>query len=526
MKMEHDSDLAKRRQALQEQKKVLLELQSSDTPFNFAPSVLKARAFAPSPKLGTRALPEKFEQSAPYHGVDIPPESSLQTTIASTHFLGPLVTHSELLGDDEYLPDTHAAWAETDEKVLGLSSAPSTTAESSAGNDSPLRYQMTLRDDKVTESRCVTGINFHTKLDDVVLTSHSQRADGKLGASQGTVAVWGLDAGRGALQRSLMATSPITAMELLSITPSLVIGGTGGGNIVMWDIRSKTALPVTTFGGEDCDVTTSHGRQPVTAINTTVVPSPVFCSASVSGYLYKWSLSKPDYPISMSIIEENTGASELMFSCLDFPRSTQLFDDNLAASNRRTQVFAGTYDGSIYRLNNNGSQWSIEDGRAKHSASVTALSPHPFGHRVPFLEDIVVSSSYDWTMRLWLFRRGQPFQELALFDMIENGGVNDVQWSQKHPTIFCAGDEAGALSLFDVSSQLMPDGSSSCQLTVPRTTDRAALTRVQWDNNCQNICTGDVNGNIALWSCSSAFAGLPDAEWTAQYFKTQSARDP
>lgn len=125
-------------------------------------------------------------------------------------------------------------------------------------------------------------------------------------------------------------------------------------------------------------------------------------------------------------------------------------------------------DGSVRRLDRNGSSWNLDVGCGKHDAAVSAISAHPLGNRATFLDDVLVSASADWTVGLWLLRRGQPCKELTAFHMIADGAAYDVKWSPEHATVFAAGDESGALSLFDVSGTLSPGGGRSCyQFSAP-----------------------------------------------------------
>lgn len=542
--MEKESELAKRRRLLREQKEALLGLQTSrvrspsTTVTNASPAkrspVKRSNStftFRRSSLGGQPPRSASAVQTAVCTGVDIPPVLDNYTTSerrrggSPPRRPNPQPTHAELLGEDDFVPDL-AGWSASED---GLSAADgqglSSKQFASVGNkNSPLFYEASLRDDEATATRCVTAIKSHRKFDDVVLTAHAERSDRKLGADPGTVALWGLDGGRGALQRTLIANSPVTALELMAISPSLVVGGTRGGNVLMWDTRVKTALPIKTFGSDPCEPTHSHGRQAVTAIKTTSSASPVFFSSSASGYLYKWSLSKPESPVTRTILQDETGAAELNISCLDLPRTTRLSAEERSSSNRNTSLFAGAMDGSIRRLDRNGSSWSLDVGCGKHDAAVSAISAHPLGNRATFLDDVLVSASADWTLRLWLLRRGQPCTELAAFDMIANGAVHDVEWSPQHATVFAAGDESGALSLFDVSGTLSPDGGrSSYRFSAPGR-EKAPITRVQWGNNSRYVCAGDADGTLTIWKCNSAFAGLPGADWMTRFLKVQVQR--
>lgn len=536
--MKRESELDKRRRLLREQKAALLGLQTSrvesptttvseasparrspvrrsNSTFTFRRSSLGAQ---PTPSINTL-------DSKVCGGIDIPPlrieRASLNRNEADIPLKRP---HVELLGEEDFSPNS-AGWFAAED----LSSVDDGTSTKhftdTAGKNSPLSYEISLQNERATSRRCVTAIKSHKKFDDIVLSAHVQRSDGKLGTDLGTVALWALDGGHGSLQRCLVANAPITALELMPISPSLVIGGTRSGNILMWDTRVKSALPINTFGGNHWDPTNSHGRQVVTAIKTSSLSSPVFFTSSSSGHLYKWTLSQPDSPIARTIVQDETGAAELNISCLDIPHSARLSADGKRSSNRGTSLFAGAMDGSIHRLDGKGSNWSLDVGRGRHEAAVNAVAAHPLSSRAAFLDDVLVSASADWTLRLWLLRRGLPCKQLAMFDMIANGAVHDVKWSPQHATVFASGDDSGVLSLFDLSGGLSPSGASTgYQFKIPQG-DNVPISKVQWANNSRYVCTGNADGKLSIWTCNSSFAGLPGADWMARFLKAKATED-
>lgn len=543
--MERESELAKRRRLLREQKEALLGLQTTRV---HSPSTTVSDA-SPSKRSPVRRSNSTFSfrsvrsslggqsgrsantvDSTVCTGINIPPVRNERKNLeprksgSPPRRPHPEPTHAELLGEDDFVPDL-AGWSASEDGLSAEDGVSSRQFTSTGDKNSPLSYDGSLQDENATALRCVTAIKFHKKFDDVVLSAHAERSDRKLGADLGTVALWGLDGGRGALQRSLVANSPVTALELMAISPSLVLGGTRSGNVLMWDTRVKTALPINTFGSDPCDPTHSHGRQVVTGIKTSSSASPVFFSSSSSGYLYKWSLSKTESPITRTIVQDETGAAELNISCIDLPHSARLSADERSLSNRSTALFAGAMDGSVHRLDGKGSSWNLDVGCGKHEAGVSAISAHPLSSRSAFLDDVLVSASADWTLRLWLLRRGLPCRQLATFDMIANGAVHDVKWSPQHATVFAAGDDSGVLGLFDVSGALSPGGGrTGYQFNVPGS-ESVPISKVQWANNSRYVCAGDANGTLSIWTCNSSFAGLPGADWMTRFLKAKAAED-
>lgn len=390
----------------------------------------------------------------------------------------------------------------------------------------PLQHQFTLSDPIASDMRRVIAMRFHSKLDNILLSAHSSRSDGKFGAAESTVAVWSLEQPRPALQRTLLASSPITALEHFPISPTFVVAGTSVGSILMWDLRVKTALPIHTFDDHTTDMRDFHDRRSITTLKTTAVASPVFLSTTASGHVCKWSLSDPTHPISQAVVLDPVRTVELAVHAADFPSSTRLSGHETKETNRPPSFFAGTLQGDVCRVETDKTSWSVDSARGQHDAPVTALSAHPSGSRVPYLDDALATASFDWTVNVWHFRRGQPCKRVWSFDNAANGVVYDVAWSTLHPTVLCCGDEAGVISLFDLSGHVVnaKTDSSEWRFMPPGKSSRDAITALQWSKNDRFICAGDAQGKISVWTATSSLATLPDAEWMGQFLKSKAAR--
>lgn len=525
--MDHRFEIQERRRRLQQQKETLVALQSFQNTKS-RPSVNHNPHSNPHSYLNRNASPHgssSFSRALKAE-LNVPPSSAVHATTT-----GPHLEHSDaassaqlrdLLGDNKF------------STKLGLIPVqPEINQKPSYGNagshnrsdGAPLQFHLALRHE-VTENRPNTAIKFHTKFNEILVTSHDRRSDQKLFADPGVIAIWNLDEGRGALQRALTANAAISAMELPSISPTLIIAGTTSGSILFWDTRMKTALPINALDTNTTAVTSFHDNQKVTALKTTTVSSPFFVSASNGGHVCKWTLSKPEVPITKDTLRDSSTSGELSISTFDFPRTTKLSGDTNTTS-RITSLFVGSESGGVYRADGggtgSGTSWAIESAtRDNHEAAVSAMSAHPFGHRVAFLDDVVLSASEDWTIKLWYFHKSQPAVCMDTFDMVENGRVHDIAWSGQHPTMFCSGDEAGFLSLFDVSHHLSTaDGQNRWQFKAPDSEEGARLTSVQWDYISRHVCAGNARGTVSLWQCTPAFASLPDAEWMGRYLKSK-----
>lgn len=460
--------------------------------------------------------------------VDVPPvpSSSLNASTHNATNTPPSSAVAELMGQVGFLTDLsnfslHEEDPTVDQDLL------SDSQHQSEG--SPLRFNLTFPDESVSVNRPVTALRFHTKFENVLLSAHAPRRDGKLGDPDGTIALWSLDDGRAALQRTLISNVPLTALELFPISPTLVVAGTSIGSILMWDTRIKSALPLSVLDQSAAavanDLREYHGRTRVSTVRTSPCSSPVFVSTSVSGHICKWTLSHLDRPLAQTVLYDNAKVEELAFSSLDFPRSAHLASEGTKQGvNRTPSLFTGTLDGNVVRLDADGPLWAAHSSQGRHDAAVTSVHAHPAGNRMASLDDIVASASRDWTVRVWQFRRGQPCVPLKTLDLVADGAVFDVAWSSQHPTVLCSGDEGGVLSLFDLSRRLAPPSDKPAWQFVPKgQTSREPIRKVVWSADGRHVCTGDENGSVSLWNTTASLAGLPDAEWMGQFLKSKAS---
>lgn len=390
----------------------------------------------------------------------------------------------------------------------------------------PLRFEASMSDKVMTENRPVIAMRLHRKYDNVLLAAHGSRTHGRPSPAQGVIAVWSLDLPQPSLQRSLVSSAPISALEVFPLSPTLVLAGTSIGSVLMWDLRVQTALPISAFDPDFSDLRDCHARRPVKGLRTTVTSSPFFISTSTSGHVCKWSLSQPQRPLSQTVLLDTVSSGSVLINTIDLPASTYLSADERKIANRAPSFFAGTLQGEVCRVEADGRSWSVASERGEHNTTVTAVRAHPAGIGAPFLDDIIATSAHDWSVNVWSFRRGQSCSKLWSYDNISNGIVNDVAWSSAHPTVLCSGDESGVLSLFDLSGRLQNAKtlSSTWRFGLPERTGRKPITSLQWSNNDRFICAGDAEGNVHIWSTTSTLASLPDADWTAHFLKSKVSR--
>ncbi|CAD8155272.1 unnamed protein product [Paramecium octaurelia] len=108
----------------------------------------------------------------------------------------------------------------------------------------------------------------------------------------------------------------------------------------------------------------------------------------------------------------------------------------------------------------------------EHLAPVSGISINSSPQASPIISNLLLSSSFDWTCKLWNTRTQSEAKCLASFECLEDY-VYDVQWNGQHPSLFSTVDGEGYVDLWDLSYDL-----------------EAPITRYQSGNNSINNLSG------------------------------------
>jgi dynein intermediate chain len=151
-----------------------------------------------------------------------------------------------------------------------------------------------------------------------------------------------------------------------------------------------------------------------------------------------------------------------------------------------------------------------------HGAPITNVHFHP-SHKNNDLSDLYLTSSYDWTVKLWSNKVQKP---LYTFESARDY-VFDVQWSPIHPSLFCMGDGTGRLDLWNINVDTdVPLYTAHVDAPSP-TGEKAAISRVQWSDDGSNIAVGTSTGSVHVFNVQNSVARPTDDDTTNFYEKIQ-----
>lgn len=217
---------------------------------------------------------------------------------------------------------------------------------------------------------------------------------------------------------------------------------------------------------------------------------------------------------------------DLAPTCIAFPPSDP------------TTFLCGTEEGTIYhchRYDRAGAKAGVDNriSYKAHTAPVMSVNFHPA--RGPLdLGDLVLSTSVDWTVKLWRARPSasatpssssdqqsvSPLREFVRDDL-----VYDAKWSPVRPSIFACVDGAGSLEIWDINADLEVPAAKikpsewKDKEGIPVSSGKPrSLNRVAWEGQeGKRVAVGGLDGVVSVFEVESGLGGKEGQrkeEWT------------
>jgi WD40 repeat protein len=154
------------------------------------------------------------------------------------------------------------------------------------------------------------------------------------------------------------------------------------------------------------------------------------------------------------------------------------FDFNQKDSN---MYLVGTEDGQIHKCSSSYNEQYLNT-YSNHTGPV---------HKVkwsPFLSNVFLSCSSDWTVRLW----NQENEDEVFKFQSGKDTINDIAWSPQHSTYFASVSASGRLEIWDLEFSVLDPAINHVVL------DRQ-FTAVQFGLLSPTVLTGDDNGAVTVY---------------------------
>lgn len=319
------------------------------------------------------------------------------------------------------------------------------------------------------------------------------------------------------------STSDILAAKFSPFHPNLIVGGSYSGQVLLWDTRSSRA-----GGGAPVQKTPLSGAghtHPVYSISIIGTQNAHnILTVSTDGVVCGWTvdmLSQPQEYLELTTPPPSK-TEDLAPTTMSFPQSDPTF------------FIVGTEEGGIYpchRYDRAGAKAGTDHRLAYrgHAAPVMSTAFHPARGPVD-LGDLMLSSSLDWSVRLWRVRppattaSATPATAASqvvspILDINREDVVYDAKWSPHRPGVFSLVDGAGNVEVWD----LYTDTEVPAVRTTPSKGRSGVLTRslnkLAWEEReGRRIAAGGLDGVVSIFEVGKGLGGTPDEvpteEWT------------
>jgi dynein intermediate chain, cytosolic len=373
-------------------------------------------------------------------------------------------------------------------------------------------------DDRWSKKRMVSSIDFSPKFSELLLASYTKNPSAPHDPD-GVVQVWNLNL-RDRAEFIFHAQSDILTAKFSPFHPNLIIGGTYSGQVLLWDTRAKSApvqkTPLTGNGH-------SHPVYSVDIVGTQNANNVI--SVSTDGQFCVWSvdmLAQPQESLTLTNPHPSK-FDDVAPTVMAFPQADP------------TYFLVGSEEGPIYpchRYDRAGAKAGI-DSRVSykgHAAPVMSVAFHPPRGPVD-LGDLVLSSSLDWSVKLWKVRAPATTSTIVdassgtavapLLELTREDVVYDAQWSPTRPGVFALVDGSGALEIWDlgVETEIPVAKISPSPRKEGRQLLSKSLNKVAWEQSeGKKLATGGIDAVVSVFEVGTDLGGKEGVraeEWTS-----------
>ncbi|KAL8958704.1 MAG: hypothetical protein Q9193_004294, partial [Seirophora villosa] len=354
-------------------------------------------------------------------------------------------------------------------------------------------------DERWSKKRMISDIDFSPKFPELLLASYTKNPSAPADPA-GLLQVWNLHL-HSRPEYTFHATSDLLTAQFSPFHPSLLIGGSYSGQILLWDTRSRSALPSqkTPLTGAASGGHT-HPIYSIAVVGTQNANNIISCSTD--GVVCGWTadmLSQPQEYLPLTAPPPSK-TEDLSPLCMAFPPADP------------TSFLVGTEEGTIYPCHryDRAGAGAGTDARLRyrgHSAPVTSLDFHPARGPIDF-GDLFLSTGLDWSVKLWKSRPASSTSVVAaaaagnnapgttnsgeivkpLLDLPREDVVYDARWSPQRPGVFAAVDGAGNVEVWDLTvdtevpvAKMSPDPHKLAQGGGGSALAAKSLNRVCWE---------------------------------------------
>ncbi|ROV87745.1 hypothetical protein VSDG_09719 [Cytospora chrysosperma] len=374
-------------------------------------------------------------------------------------------------------------------------------------------------DERWSKKRMVSSIDFSPKFQELLLASYTKNPSAPH-EPDGIVQVWNLNL-HDRPEFVFHAQSDILTAKFSPFHPNLIVGGAYSGQVLLWDTRARSApvqkTPLTGYGH-------THPVYAIDIVGTQNANNIISCSTD--GTVCGWTvdmLAQPQETLNLAAPPPNK-TDYISPLSLSFPQADPTF------------FLVGTEEGTIFpchRYDRAGAKAGVDPriSYKGHTGPVMSVDFHPARGPVD-LGDLVLSSSLDWSVKLWKVRAPATTSSIGgvgavgegavshLMEFVREDVVYDAAWSPVKPGVFSLVDGAGWLELWDITVETEEPVARISPS--PRKDSRAmlskSLNKVKWEQQeGKKLAVGGIDGALTVFEVGPDLGGkenLKNEEWT------------
>lgn len=366
-----------------------------------------------------------------------------------------------------------------------------TIADDQVKETDGVSLQASFFDERWAAERAVTDIAFHPTHPEAFYAAYNARGDGSTQDPDGVVLMWSA-AMRQRPEYTFHCQSAVLAIATTEFAPTVVVGTTYSGQVVMWDTRAKST-PV-----QRSALSSNAHTYPVYSVAVVGTQNAHnLITISNNGRVCSWEMNKLVQPketldLKSKLSGAKATAKEVEVAATCLATSAEEFN----------QFFVGSEDGTVCDCLRHGAKAGVNERFLGHFGPVTGIDLHSSKGAMDF-SDLLLTSSADWTIKLW--SKKNPPDPIYTFE----GGsdyIYDAKWSPVHPAVFASVDGTGSLDLWHLNEDS----------EMPRykiQVSEHAMNRLRWSKDGRRIVTGTTHGHVYLYDVAQEVAVPSDGEW-------------
>ncbi|KAJ3024410.1 UNVERIFIED_CONTAM: WD repeat-containing protein 78 [Siphonaria sp. JEL0065] len=351
---------------------------------------------------------------------------------------------------------------------------------------------------EVTRGRSVMYMAFNKQNEDILVVAYGENKHA-FSPHYGILLVWSLKNPEWP-ERIYRSTQAVTSVDFSKYTPNLLAAGYSDGRIAIYDVRQKTDVPVL----DNSHIVGKH-RDPVwelkwiereRGMSDDQTKGESLISISTDGRVCQWQIRKGFEHADLMVLKRVTkqapesggqGGREgsghhshgKPAALISRQAGGLCFDFN---SKDRNIYLIGTEDGHIHRCSVSYNEQYLQT-QFGHTGPVYKVKWSPF------LPNVFLSCSADWTVRLW------DAEEESCAFKFQSGkdGITDIAWSPTNATVFSCASNDGRLEVWDLKHSVLDP------IVIHTVLDRQ-LTSLIFGSKSSCILTGDDSGSVTVFN--------------------------